>query len=89
MSTLLLVLGLLPKLIPIVAETVVALETATADAGSGQGTAKKDALLAGITEAVTVFAPEAGLDPAKVVQFVGKLTDVVVTLFNKIGVFKK
>ena len=70
-------------LVPYIIETVKAVEV------SGNGPAKKDAVIAIVSAGIDSFAPELGVSSDKVQGFISKVIDLVVGLLNKVGVFKK
>jgi hypothetical protein len=50
--------------------------------------AKKDAVLAIVTAAISTFSPELGVKVETIGKFVSQVIDIVVTLLNVTGVFK-
>jgi len=83
MANFLKVIQLALGLVPMIIDMVKAIEL------PGSGLAKKDAILKIVSTAITMFSPELGVKVETIGAFVSQVIDVVVTLLNATGVFKK
>ena len=83
MGNLLRIIQLALGLVPAIIETVKAIEL------PGSGLQKKDAVIEIVTAAIKTFAPEYGVKIETISAFVSQTIDIVVTLLNISGVFKK
>lgn len=86
MATLLSALKIIAVILPTVISLVQAVELPGTD---GQGATKKDLVLGIVSTAIGEFAEEIGLPADKVNGIVGRVIDLIVGAFNKMGVFKK